>query len=81
MNQFDSDLPEDIEESDRPTDMEANVECPYCGETVAISLDPGSGSVQDYIEDCQVCCQPWRVMVTYNRDGSADVEVEKAEED
>lgn len=80
MSQRDPDLPEDFEDSDRPTDMEASVKCPYCGETVAISLDPGSGSVQDYVEDCQVCCQPWRVMVTYNRDGSADVELEKADD-
>jgi hypothetical protein len=36
--------------------------------------------VQDYIEDCQVCCQPWRVMVTYHRDGHADVAVEKADD-
>lgn len=81
MSQRDPDLPEDFEEGDRPTDMEASVQCPYCGETVEISLDPGGGSVQDYIEDCEVCCHPWRVMVTYNRDGSADVELEKADED
>jgi hypothetical protein len=80
MSQLDPDLPEDLEESERPTDMEASVQCPYCGEVVAISLDPGSGSVQDYVEDCEVCCQPWRVMVTYHRDGSADVDIEKADD-
>ena len=24
--------------------------CPYCGEPVEITLDPGSGSQQDYVE-------------------------------
>ena len=51
---MDPDLPEDIEDPDLPTDMEAAVTCPYCGESMEISLDPGSGAVQDYIEDCQV---------------------------
>ena len=78
MTRNDPDLPEDFDDANRPTDTEASVTCPYCGETVEISLDPGSGAIQDYVEDCQVCCQPWRVMVTYHRDGNADVEVERA---
>ena len=64
---------------DGTTDTEATVECPYCGEAVEIGLDPGSGSVQEYIEDCQVCCQPWRVFVQFQTDGSADVSVEALE--
>jgi hypothetical protein len=39
-------------------------------------LDPGSGSQQEYVEDCQVCCRPWRVAVHYHPDGSAEVSVE-----
>ncbi|MDQ3428295.1 MAG: CPXCG motif-containing cysteine-rich protein [Gemmatimonadota bacterium] len=41
-----------------------------------VALDPAGGSVQDYVEDCQVCCRPWRVLVTYQPDGSACVQVE-----
>lgn len=52
--------------------------CPYCGEVITIGLDPGSGRVQTYVEDCQVCCQPWRVHVQYDRDGGALVEVDTA---
>jgi len=59
---------------DGTVETEATVVCPYCGEAVAIALDPGSGSVQDYVEDCEVCCQPWAVSVTYH-DGNADVSV------
>ena len=47
--------------------------CPYCGEANEIALDPGSGTQQEYVEDCQVCCRPWKVMVHYLPDGSADV--------
>ena len=60
---------------DGTADLEAAVECPYCGEHVSVALDPGSGSVQDYVEDCPVCCQPWQVTVRYGSDGTAQVRV------
>jgi len=47
--------------------------CPWCGEPVTLVLDPGSGASQEYVEDCEVCCRPWRVRVTYGSDGRADV--------
>ncbi|MDQ3724167.1 MAG: CPXCG motif-containing cysteine-rich protein [Actinomycetota bacterium] len=53
--------------------MESTVACPYCGEVVTMGLDPGGGAVQEYIEDCPVCCQPWRVTLVYRDDGVADV--------
>jgi hypothetical protein len=51
------------------------VYCPYCNETVEISLDPGGGTAQEYVEDCEVCCQPWNVTVHYREDGTAAVSV------
>lgn len=37
------------------------VTCPYCGERVEISLEPDvKGS---FVQDCEVCCHPWRVRV------------------
>jgi hypothetical protein len=60
---------------DGTADFEASVACPYCAEQVSIALDPGSGEVQDYIEDCPVCCQPWQVTVRYDREGRATVSV------
>lgn len=33
------------------------VQCPYCGEEFDTALDLSAGSFQ-YVEDCQVCCQP-----------------------
>ncbi len=73
-------LDEDFPLGDGTAQIEATVVCPYCGEPNALSLDPGSGSVQEYVEDCQVCCRPWRVSVRYEADGSASVDVQGAEE-
>jgi hypothetical protein len=60
---------------DGNAETEAFVECPYCGESNEVSLDPGSGNDQEYVEDCQVCCRPWLMHVKYNRDGVAEIEV------
>lgn len=58
---------------DGTADVDASTVCPYCAESVTIGLDPGSGEVQSYVEDCPVCCQPWQVSVNYLADGSASV--------
>ena len=39
---------------------EAEITCPFCWETLTILVDL-SIPEQDYIEDCQVCCQPIRI--------------------
>ena len=59
-------------------DTEAEVVCPYCGAGVSIGIDPGGGQAQTYVEDCQVCCQPWQVHLRYDRYGRALVEVDTA---
>lgn len=33
------------------------IDCPYCGETIEVLVEAVDESC-DYIEDCQVCCQP-----------------------
>jgi hypothetical protein len=66
-------LDEEFPLGDGVAEMEGIVVCPYCGEVNEVALDPGSGERQDYVEDCQVCCQPWRLMVEYHADGSVDV--------
>ena len=66
---------------DGTADVEGTVWCPYCGEANEVSLDPGSGSVQEYDEDCLVCCRAWRVIVRYRADGSADVQARAADGD
>jgi hypothetical protein len=38
------------------------VVCPYCAEQVEIYVEPDvKGS---FVQDCEVCCNPWRVRVT-----------------
>jgi hypothetical protein len=65
---------------DGTAETDAVVLCPYCGEGVEVELDPGSGSVQEYVEDCAVCCRPWRVQVRYDGHGHATVDVRTQEE-
>ena len=71
----DDDLDSELPLGDGTAETEALVDCPHCGESNEVSLDPGSGSDQEYVEDCQVCCRPWLMYVRYGRDGSAEVEV------
>ncbi len=72
------DSPDEEEEfpvGDGTADTEAQVVCPHCGEVNTIGLDAGSGATQEYVEDCQVCCQPWVVRVYYDASGQARVEL------
>lgn len=70
---LDDDLDDEFPLGDGSAETEATVLCPYCGEPNEIALDAGSGAAQDYVEDCQVCCRPWRVTVYYNDAGGAEV--------
>jgi hypothetical protein len=43
-------------------DDEYPVTCPYCGAQVELYLEPDvEGS---FVQDCEVCCHPWRVHVS-----------------
>jgi len=43
------------------------VTCPYCGEQVELYVEPDvRGS---FVQDCEVCCNPWRVRVHGDADG------------
>ncbi len=53
-------------------DTSARAQCPYCGEDVTLELDPGGGVSQIYVQDCEVCCRPWRVEVRF-RGATAEV--------
>ena len=53
--------------------------CPYCGAEISMLIDT-SVRRQNYVEDCEVCCQPWSVRVTIDRDGTAQVDVQALDE-
>jgi len=57
---------------DGTADTTADVVCPYCGEEVTIGVDPGGGVEQEYVEDCEVCCNSWHVNVHFV-DGTPEV--------
>jgi hypothetical protein len=76
METNDDDLDQEFPLGDGTAETDATVRCPYCGEINEIALDPGSGNHQEYTEDCQVCCRPWRVLVSYLPDGTTEVSVE-----
>ncbi|MFD2552384.1 CPXCG motif-containing cysteine-rich protein [Bizionia sediminis] len=44
---------------------EHTFQCPYCWETVSMLLD-SSISEQQYIEDCEVCCNPIEITVHFD---------------
>jgi hypothetical protein len=69
---------EDFDEDDLDAELAETtiVHCPYCGEAIEMIVDPSGGEVQEYVEDCEVCCQPWSVRVTIGGDGVPFVEVE-----
>jgi hypothetical protein len=74
------DLEAEFPLGDGTADTGATVICPYCAAAVEIVLDPGSGSFQEYVEDCEVCCQPWQVSVQYDGEGQAAVSVAALDE-
>lgn len=45
---------------------ETTYSCAYCGEPNDIVVDLSGGEVQQYIEDCQVCCRPNSLYITAN---------------
>ncbi len=49
---------------------EASYFCDVCGEEIVIPVDPSAGGVQEYIEDCPVCCHPHVLRVEVGRDGT-----------
>jgi Cysteine-rich CPXCG len=62
-----------------PMETTREVICPYCGQIQTIFLDL-SVPHQDYIEDCQVCCQPIEFRVTVEREGGISVEARRGDE-
>ena len=52
------------------------VTCPYCGEESEIYVEPDvTGS---FVQDCEVCCNPWRVRVSHEGDDRC-VDVSRAD--
>lgn len=56
-----------------------SIQCPYCWEYIEISVDD-CGENQQYIEDCQVCCQPINVVIERDMNEELTVKVSRDDE-
>ncbi|HLK70906.1 MAG TPA: CPXCG motif-containing cysteine-rich protein [Steroidobacteraceae bacterium] len=65
---FEPGAKETAEGSDRGGRSFQTVHCPYCGEPFETLVDLSAGSAQ-YIEDCQICCQPIELDVQVDHAG------------
>ena len=48
-------------------------QCPFCWEQISMLLEK-SNEIQNYIEDCEVCCHPIEVSYQKGEDGSVLIE-------
>jgi hypothetical protein len=58
-------------------DDTAQVQCPYCFESVDVYIDPGSRG--ELVQDCDVCCHPWILHVRRGHDGALVVHASRAQ--
>jgi len=54
--------------------LEYFFQCPYCWESISILID-ASIAEQDYVEDCEVCCNPIEFFVRSASGDAPAVEV------
>jgi hypothetical protein len=55
---------------------EATVVCPHCFESQLLVIDPETSG--QFVQDCDVCCNPWTVTVTRDEEGALSVQVDPA---
>lgn len=53
---------------------EASYRCQSCGEEIVVPVDPSAGRVQEYVEDCPVCCRANVLGVRWEADGAVTIE-------
>ena len=53
------------------------VQCPYCFETVEVYVDPETAG--EMVQDCEVCCNPWQLVVWRDDAGKLGVRAERIE--
>ena len=59
--------------------IEVGVQCPYCWEQITLLID-GSIDMQEYIEDCEVCCRPIDFLVEVDEQGLAKINARSQDE-
>ncbi len=54
-------------------------QCPYCGESISMLFD-SSIEAQDYIEECEVSCNPIKIHLVYNNSELVSLNIESIEQ-
>ncbi|WP_416444519.1 CPXCG motif-containing cysteine-rich protein [Leeuwenhoekiella sp. A16] len=58
--------------------LEHFFQCPYCWEDISMLLDPSISTT--YIEDCEVCCNPIEVAVSFEDGELTEFQVSNIEQ-
>lgn len=53
--------------------------CPYCWQSISMLLD-SSVTNDNYIEDCEVCCNPIQIKTTFINSELQDFQVDSIEQ-
>jgi transcription elongation factor Elf1 len=56
-----------------PVQEDRTIQCPYCGESMDVFINMTISDPQEYVEDCQVCCQPILMRVNVDDYGVAEI--------
>ncbi len=51
--------------------------CPYCGEIISLLID-SSIEIQEYVEDCEVCCSP--IVISIEIANNEDIQISTRKE-
>jgi len=57
--------------------METTYNCASCGEENDLFVDPTGGLIQKYVEDCQVCCRPNLLTISFGESDDVVVHADK----
>ena len=75
--------------------LSRNISCPYCGETIELLIDDSASEhmsmdgryqnsagavVEDYYEDCSVCCRPIRIQTHIDLEGGCQLTILRDDE-
>lgn len=59
-----------------PELISATFDCPGCGESNELLIDPTGGEKQEFVEDCAICCRPAAITVRVEGGLLVSIEVE-----
>ena len=61
-------------------DDEAAYICDFCGEEIVIPVDVTAGGVQEFVEDCPVCCNAILIRCEIDANGEIRISAESEQD-